>query len=59
LKAKFNELLAYAEKCDAEEPVGAVENDPDVKYINYSGGKYLRKTLNILKRIVLDAQENP
>ena len=59
LRAKFDELLAYAEKCDAEEPVGAVENDPDVKYINYSGGKYLRKTLNILKRIVLDAQENP
>ena len=59
LEAKFDELNAYAEKCDAEQPVGVVENDHEIQYINYSGGKYLRKTLNTLRRIILDARENP
>ena len=56
LEAKFDELNAYAEKCDAEQPVGVVENDHEIQYINYSGGKYL---LNTLRRIILDARENP
>ncbi len=59
LKAKYEELKAYAAKCDAEQSVGSVENAPDIKFINYSGGKYLQKTLNILKKIVEDAEENP
>ena len=59
LKAKYEELKAYAAKCDAEQSVGSVENAPDIKFINYSGGKFLKKTLNILKTIVEDAEENP
>ena len=59
LAEKYEELKAYAAKCDKEQSVGAVENAPDISYINYSGGKYLRKTLNILKKIAEDAAENP
>ena len=59
LAQKYEELKAYAEKCDAEKPVGTVENNTNVSFINYSGGKYLQKTLNILKKIVEDAKENP
>jgi len=59
LAEKYEELKAYAAKCDKEQSVGTVENAPDISYINYSGGKYLQKTLNILKKIVADAAENP
>ena len=59
LAKKYEELKEYAAKCDAEQAVGSLENNSKIQFINYSGGKYLQKTLNILKKIVEDAQENP
>ena len=52
-------LKEYAEKCDKEEAVGTLENDKTVTYVNYSGGKFLKKTLNILEKIVADAKVHP
>ena len=51
LLQKYEELKAYSEKCRKEEAVGALVNKPEIKVYDYSSHVYMRKTMNILKKI--------
>ena len=58
LLQKYEELKAYAAKCEAGQPVGELENDPSIKVYNYSSHVFLQKTLDILAKIKQDAEED-
>lgn len=57
LLQKYEELKAYAAKCEAGQPVGELENDPSIKVYNYSSHVFLQKTLDILEKIKQDEED--